>query len=115
MVLDSRFGLVYHPFGLVYPGNQNFTYHDRHQPRRSALCFLPGTTSSDGYAVLPLAQAGSPAPTHWVRSKRFLPRRSAVTHSASVEGNLTRYNVQNPQSGFGNTSGPSTESEFDRL
>jgi hypothetical protein len=103
-VLDSRFGLEYHPFGLVYPGSQNFNLSNvgisaTGLPYNS----FPGVSPGDGYASL-AAGAGGQISESTVGSLNEIATKIIKTHSIrfGVEGNLLRYNVQNPESGFGN-------------
>ncbi|HEY4355103.1 MAG TPA: TonB-dependent receptor [Acidobacteriaceae bacterium] len=104
MVLDSRFGLIYHPFGLVYPGNQGFDLStigitNNNLPYAS----FPGTTESDGYATLANG-AGGQISEDTLGSISEILSKTIGRHNLRIgfEGNLTRYNVQNPQSGYGN-------------
>ena len=103
MVLDSRFGLVYHPFGLTYPGNQNFDLSSI-GISSSGLPYtsFPGISPS-GYASL-AAGAGGQVSTFTLGSLAEILTKTIRTHTLRVgfEGQLVRYNVQNPQSGFGN-------------
>ena len=103
MVLDSRFGLIYHPFGLVYPGASGFNVaglgiNATGLPYQS----FPGTTASDGYAQL-ASGAGGQVSEDTVGSLEEILSKTFGHHSLRIgfEGNLTRYNVQNPGSGFG--------------
>ncbi len=109
MVLDSRFGLLYHPFGLAYPGNSNFDLSTlgisgTNLPYKS----FPGLSITDGYATL-AAGAGGQVSENTTGSIEEILTKTLGSHTLRLgfEGNLIRYNVQNPQSGFGNTSGPS--------
>jgi hypothetical protein len=101
-VLNARFGTIYHPFGLVYPGavfnlsSLNIT--------GSALPYqsFPGTSFGDGYASLQNSSAGQVSEDA-LSSISVLLAKTARSHSLRVgfEGNLSRYNVQNPMSGVG--------------
>jgi hypothetical protein len=106
-VLDSRLGLEVHPFGLVYPGNAGFNL--------SALgisqiglpyASFPGVNNGDGYASL-APGAGGQVSTSTVGSLNEIATKTVGTHSIrfGFEGNILRYNQQNPESGFGNGSG----------
>jgi Carboxypeptidase regulatory-like domain len=109
MVLDSRFGLVYHPFGLVYPGAQNFNLSSIGISGTGLpYASFPGLSMGDGYAGL-AAGAGGQISENTTGSLEEILTKTIRTHTLRLgfEGNLIRYNVQNPQSGFGNTSGPS--------
>ena len=103
-VLDSRLGLVVHPFGLVYPGSTNFNLSSL---GISAVGLpyssFPGVSPGDGYASL-AAGAGGQISTSTVGALNEIATKTIRTHSIrfGFEGNVLRYNVQNPQSGFGN-------------
>ena len=109
MVLDSRLGIIYHPFGLVYPGSQNFDLSSIGiSPTGLPYASFPGTSMSDSYAGL-AAGAGGQVSEDTMGSLEEILTKTIGRHTLrfGFEGNLIRYNVQNPQSGFGNTSGPS--------
>jgi hypothetical protein len=105
MVLDSRFGLLYHPFGLAYPGSSfnlgTLGISSTGLPYSS----FPGTSESDGYATL-ASGAGGQVSENATGSLEEILTKTIKTHTirAGFEGNLIRYNVQNPGSGFGNFS-----------
>ena len=103
-VVDSRFGLEFHPFGLVYPGSQNFNLSSI-GISSTGLPFnsFPGVSNGDGYASL-AAGAGGQISESMVGSLNEIATKIIKTHSIrfGFEGNIVRYNVQNPQSGFGN-------------
>ena len=103
LVLDSRFGLTYHPFALVYPDNQNFDL-SKIGISSNGLPFtsFPGLAMT-GYASL-AAGAGGQVSSSTLGSLNEILTKSHGSHTIRVgfEGNLMRYNVQNPQSGFGN-------------
>lgn len=117
MVLDSRLGVDYHPFGLVYPGNNNFDLSSLNMAT-SGLPYntFPGAyMNSDGYAGLAPGAGGqvsTDALTAWeeILSKEW--GRHFVRFG--FEGNMSRYNVQNPQSGFGINSQSGAGFVFDR-
>jgi hypothetical protein len=103
MVLDSRFGLLYHPFGLVYPGSQNFNLSSIGITTTGLpYSSFPGTGESDGYATT-AAGAGGQISESTVGSLEEILTKTIKSHTIrfGFEGNLTRYNVQNPESGFG--------------
>lgn len=117
MVLDSRLGVDYHPFGLVYPGNSNFNLSSLNMSTTG----LPYNTfpgeymNSDGYAGLAPGAGGqvsTDALTAWeeILSKEW--GRHFVRFG--FEGNMSRYNVQNPQSGFGINAQSGAGFVFDR-
>ena len=104
MVLDSRLGLIYHPFGLVYPGSQNFNLQSI-GISSTGLPYLsfPGTGMSDSYATLANG-AGGQISEDTTGSLEEILTKTIGHHTLRMgfEGNIIRYNVQNPQSGFGN-------------
>lgn len=103
MVLDSRIGVIYHPFGLRYPGNSNFDL-SKIGMTNSGYPYLsfPGVSSSDSYAGL-AAGAGGQISSNITSSLSEILTKIWGNHSVrfGFEGNLIRYNLQNPQSGFG--------------
>ncbi|HEY3838106.1 MAG TPA: TonB-dependent receptor, partial [Bryobacteraceae bacterium] len=104
MVLDSRFGLVYHPFGLVYPGAQNFNLGSIGMSATGLpYASFPGVSNSDGYSSLANGSGGQISEDTTGSLEEILTK-TIRTHTIrfGFEGNLIRYNVQNPQSGFGN-------------
>jgi hypothetical protein len=102
MVLDSRIGVVFHPFGLVYPDNQNFDLSKIGISSNG----LPYTSfpaiSMSGYASLAGGASGQIS-TSTVSSLNEILTKTIGSHTVRIgfEGNLMRYNVQNPQSGLG--------------
>jgi hypothetical protein len=103
MVLDSRLGVTFHPFGLVYPGSQGFNL--------SAIgisgtglpyASFPGISIGDSYASL-AAGAGGQISEDTTGSLAEVLTKTVQAHTFRLgfEGNLIRYNVQNPESGFG--------------
>jgi hypothetical protein len=102
LVLDSRFGLLFHPFGLVYPGNQGFALSSISVAGTFPYNSFPGTSVGDGYASL-AAGAGGQISTDTTGSLEEILTKVIGKHAIKfgVEGNLIRYNVQNPQNGFG--------------
>jgi hypothetical protein len=117
MVLDSRFGLIYHPFGLVYPGNSGFNLSTLNMTTTG----LPYNTfpgeymSSDGYAGL-APGAGGQISEDTLGSLEEILSKQWGRHSVrfGFEGNISRYNVQNPQSGFGTNATTNPGFVFDR-
>jgi hypothetical protein len=103
MVLDSRFGILWHPFGLTYPGNSNFDLssigiNGAGLPYQT----FPGISgTTDGYATLAAGSAGQVS-TNMLGSLEEILTKTWGRHSVrfGFEGNLIHYNVQNPQSGF---------------
>jgi hypothetical protein len=104
MVLDSRFGLTYHPFGLVYPGSQGYDLSSLGISGAGLpYASFPGVSNGDGYASL-ASGAGGQISEDTTGSLEEILTKTIKTHTIrfGFEGNLIRYNVQNPQSGFGN-------------
>ena len=103
LVIDSRFGVIYHPFGLVYPGNvftlSSIGIDGNNLPYQS----FPNTTASDSYAGL-AGGADGQISEDTLGSASLLVAKTIRNHSlrAGFDGNMSRYNVQNPQSGLGN-------------
>jgi hypothetical protein len=104
LVLDSRFGIIFHPFGLVFPDSQGFNLGSLSIAGANypSLSF-PGTSESDGYAGL-APGAGGQISEDTTGSLEEVVTRSLGHHNVRIgfEGNLLRYNVQNPFTGFGN-------------
>jgi hypothetical protein len=103
MVLDSRFGLIFHPFGLAYPGNSGFDLSSIGISSTGLpYASFPGFSSSDGYAGL-APGAGGQVSENTTGSLEEILTKTIKSHTIrfGFEGNLIRYNVQNPQSGFG--------------
>jgi hypothetical protein len=102
MVLNARLGTIYHPFGLVYPGATfnlaSLNIAGTGLPYQS----FPGTSFGDSYASLQNGSAGQVS-ADALSSVSVLLAKTARSHSLRVgfEGNLSRYNVQNPMSGVG--------------
>ena len=117
MALDSRFGVDYHPFGLIYPGNSNFNLASLGIGSGGLpYSTFPGEyMSSDGYTGL-AAGAGGQDSTDALMSLDEILSKVWGRHSVrfGFEGNLTRYNVQNPQSGFGLNANTMPGYIFDR-
>ena len=102
LVLNARVGVVYHPFGLVYPGSTfnlgSINISGTGLPYQS----FPGTTGSDSYAGLAAGNTGQIS-EDTLGSTSVMVAKNIQKHSLRIgfEGNLSRYNVQNPQSGVG--------------
>jgi Carboxypeptidase regulatory-like domain len=106
-VLDSRLGLINHPFGLVYPGNANFNLSSLGVSGSYPYDSFPGVSfSNGGYASL-APGAGGQVSTSTLGSLDEIVTATVKTHSIrfGFEGNVLRYNQQNPESGFGSGSG----------
>lgn len=115
MVLDSRFGILYHPFGLVYPGNQNFNLGSLGISTSNMPYFsFPGFTAADYAGTSP--GAGGQVSSNVVGSLAEILTKTWGHHTVrfGFEGNLMRYNVQNPQSGLVGSSATTPGLTFDR-
>jgi len=118
-VLDSRLGLTNHPFGLIYPGNAGFNlgslgisgsypYDSFPGMTLTAATNPAGSTSvANTYASL-APGAGGQVSTSTLGSLNEIATKTVKTHSVrfGFEGDILRYDQQNPESGFG--SGSST-------
>jgi len=105
MVLDSRLGVISHPFSLLYPGAQGFALSGLAMSQ-SGLPYnsFPGVSfSSDNYVGL-APGAGGQISNSTLGSIDELLAKQWRNHSLrfGIQGNLLHYNVQNPMSGFGN-------------
>ncbi|WP_373283916.1 carboxypeptidase regulatory-like domain-containing protein [Silvibacterium dinghuense] len=104
LVLDSRLGVMWHPFGLVYPGNENY---DLSQLGISSTGLpytsFPGLTfNSDSYAGLAGGSGGQISTNLTAALSEILTKTIARhTFRFGFDGELIRYNVQNPESGLG--------------
>jgi hypothetical protein len=102
MVLDSRFGVIYHPFGLTYPGSSNYDLSSVHISG-SGLPYqtFPGENMADGYASL-ASGAGGQISTDVIGSLSEILTKTWGPHTVRIgyQGEVNRYNVENPQSGF---------------
>src|SRR5205085_2158703 len=104
MVLDSRLGVLWHPFGLVYPDASNYSVSTLGISSNGLpYTSFPGVGLPTGYSSLPNAARGQVS-TNMTSALEEVLTKTIRTHTLrfGFEGNLIRYNVQNPQSGFGN-------------
>ena len=116
LVLDSRFGIIFHPFGLVYPDNQGYNVAALGIAGSYPYTSFPGiSSSSDNYAGL-AAGSGGQISEDTTGSLEDILTKVIGKHSLRIgfEGNLLRYNVQNPQAGFVGTSASTPGFVFDR-
>ena len=106
LAVEGHVGLIYHPFGLVYKG---LTYNLSSigiNPNGVAYQSFPGITMSDplgGY--LGLAEgANGQVSTFALISPGAVVSKTRGKHNLRIgfDSNFDRYDVQNPQSGFGN-------------
>jgi len=105
-VLDSRFGLINHPFGLVYPGATGFNLGSLGISGNFPYDSFPGVSLADSYASL-APGAGGQISTSTLGSINEIATKTVKTHSIrfGFEGNVLRYDQSNPESGFGSGSG----------
>jgi hypothetical protein len=107
LVLDSRFGLIFHPFGLTYPGNQNYNLAALNISGTGLpYSSFPGVQiNTAGYAGLSPGAGGQISENTFGALEEILSKTWG-RHSVrfGFEGNLIRYNVQAPQSGFGSST-----------
>ncbi len=124
LVLDSRFGLIYHPFGLTYPGNTNYDLTslgitNSNLPYSSFPGYSATDTGASGatFSYASLAPgAGGQVSANTVGSLDEILTKLIGHHTLrfGFEGNLIRYNVQNPQSGLVGSSATQPGFAFDR-
>lgn len=116
LVLDSRFGIIYHPFGLVYPDAANFNLGTLGVGGNYPYTSFPGFSSnSDNYAGLAPGSGGQIS-EDTTGSLEEIVTKVIGKHSLRIgfEGNLLRYNVQNPGSGFAGANSKTPGFVFDR-
>lgn len=102
LVLDSRLGVIWHPFGLTYPGNSNFNLPGI-GISATGLPYtdFPGLGVSDGYASLASGSAGQVSTSLLGALEEILTKTwGHHTVRFGFEGNLLHYNVQAPQNGI---------------
>ena len=120
MVLDSRFGLDYHPFGLLYPGSSNFSLSGLSMTQTGlpyntfpGVQFYTGSSNSDHYVGLAPGAGGQISTSVLGSLDEILSKEwGRQSFRFGFQGEIMRYNVQNPMSGFGNGSTPGFD--FDR-
>jgi hypothetical protein len=119
LVVDARIGVIYHPFGLLYPGStfdlSTINMNGTGLPFQSFpgvfacdACISPGGASGTSpgttspYAGLAAGNTGQIS-EDTLGSTSVLISKTFSKHTLRVgfDGNLSRYNVQNPQSGVG--------------
>jgi hypothetical protein len=105
LAVESHVGLIYHPFGLVYKG---LTYNVASlgiNPNGVAYQSFPGISFTDplgGYLGL-AAGAGGQVSTFALISPGAVVSKTRGKHNLrfGFDSNFDRYDVQNPQSGYG--------------
>ncbi len=102
LVLDSRFGLEFHPFGLHYPGESGVNLSSLGISGSFPKSTFPGTSLGDGYASL-AAGAGGQVSTDTTGQLDEILTKSIGRHTvkAGFEYSVKRYDVHSPQDGFG--------------
>jgi hypothetical protein len=105
LVLNARIGGIYHPFGLIYPGSTFNLASLNISSTGLPISSFPGTSMTDNYGGFAAGAGGQNSETTLTTASVLLSK-SLQKHSLriGVEGNLMRYNVTNPQSGFGSFS-----------
>lgn len=106
LAVEAHVGLIYHPFGLVYQG---LTYNLSSigiNPNGAPYQSFPGITMSDplgGYLGLAQGSNGQVS-TFALISPGAVVSKTRGKHNLRIgfDSNFDRYDVQNPQSGFGN-------------
>ncbi len=107
-VLDSRLGVVWHPFGLTNPYNQNFDLSTLNISS-SGLPYtsFPGITSNSDGSTIAAGVTGGSTNTSQVSTSLTGSLDEILTkvwgrHSVrfGFEGNMLNYNVQPGESGF---------------
>ena len=119
LVVYARIGVIYHPFGLIYPGStfnlSSINMNETGLPfsivpgvslpampalRRGASGTSPGSASP--YTRLAAGNTGQIS-EDTLGSTSVLVSKTFSKHTLRVgfDGYITRYNVQNPQSGVG--------------
>ncbi len=115
LVLDSRFGVDVHPFGLIYPGSSNFDLSNLSM-NQTGLPYntFPGISFSSDHYVGLAPGAGGQISNSSLGSLDEILSKEWGRHSFrfGFQGDIMRYNVQNPMSGFGN--GGTAGFAFDR-
>lgn len=101
-VLDARFGVIYHPFGVVYAGDPFDLSTLGMNSSGIAYQTFPGLSMSDSYAGLQAASS-SQISTDTLGSAAVVLSKVIGRHNLSFgfEGSLNRYNGENPVSGLG--------------
>ncbi len=116
LVLDSRFGLIYHPFGLIYPLSQGFDLSSIGIANNGLpYSSFPGESASDSYSGLSPG-AGGQVSENTTGSLEEILTKTLGRHTLRLgfEGNLIRYNVQSPESGLIGSSATNPGFTFDR-
>jgi hypothetical protein len=119
LVVDARIGVIYHPFGLIYPGStfnlSTINMNGTGLPFQSFpgvfacdACTSPGgasgtsPSSTSPYTGLAAGNTGQIS-EDTLGSTSIMVSKTFSKHTLRVgfDGNISRYNVQNPQSGVG--------------
>ncbi len=110
MVLGLALWRYLSPLGLLYPGNSAFSLSSLSMSQTGLPSnTFPGVSfSSDNYVGLAPGAGGQISSSTLGSLEETLAKQKG-NHSIRIgfEGNLLRYNVQSPMSGFGNGSGTS--------
>jgi hypothetical protein len=102
LVLDSRFGLEFHPFGLQYPGQSGVSLSGLGISGTFPTNSFPGTSLSDSYPSLAAGASGQISTDTTGQLDEILTKSiGRHTVKAGFEYSVKRYDVHNPQDGFG--------------
>jgi len=101
-VLDARVGVIYHPFGVIYPGDPFDLSSIGISGAGLGYQSFPGISMSDNYTGLQAASA-SQISTDTLGSAAAIVSKVIGKHNISFgfEGSLNRYNGESPLSGLG--------------
>lgn len=101
-VVDARIGLNYHPFGVIYKGSPYDLSSIGINSNGLAYPTFPGLSFSDSYVGLQ-AGSGSQVSTDTYFTGAAIVSKVLGSHTLrfGFEGELHRYNAQNPFSGLG--------------
>jgi hypothetical protein len=114
-VLDTRFGLNYHPFGLHYPG-ENFDVSKIGIQGNFPVSSFPGASLGGNYPNLQAGAAGQES-TDTTGSLESVLTKVAGAHTLKfgVDYSIKRYNVHTPLDGFGQFSYVGAFTELDSV
>jgi hypothetical protein len=101
LVLDSRFGLEFHPFGIHYPGESGVDLGALGISGNFPVNSFPGTSLSDGYPSLASGNSGQISTDTTGQLDEILTKSfGRHTIKAGFEYSVKRYDVHSPVDGF---------------
>ncbi len=104
-VLDARIGVNYHPFGVIYKGSPFNLSSLGISSNGLAYPTFPGLSMSDSYTGLQAASGSQVSEDTYVSSAVIVSKIIGMHNLRfGFEGELHRYNAQNPFSGLGTFS-----------